>query len=169
MLPVAGGGSPAVVEVGLAVLLPAAAGVVVVVVLLMSAEAGAAADVVTSRIRRAENGGLDPSWLSFAFLGCPDFQSRGPKILILKGFGASGQKIGAPPKTRKSTTTDPTPHSRPSERSNCSEGNSCNAIQCSPLGEPLAPPSQPQLPSSLPPLPRPCARIGTVCSGAGPI
>ena len=32
--------------------------------------------------QRAENGGLDPSWLNLAFLGRPDFQSRGPKILI---------------------------------------------------------------------------------------
>ena len=29
--------------------------------------------------QRAENGGLDPSWLIFAFLGRPDFPSRGPK------------------------------------------------------------------------------------------
>ena len=46
--------------------------------------------------QRAENGGLDPSWLIFAFSGCPDFQSRGPKILIFKGFGASRREIGAP-------------------------------------------------------------------------
>ena len=34
-------------------------------------------------------GGLDPSWLIFAFLGHPDFQSRGPNniLIILKGFG----------------------------------------------------------------------------------
>ena len=31
-------------------------------------------------------------WLNFAFLGRPDFQSRGPKILILKGFGTSGRR-----------------------------------------------------------------------------
>ena len=30
--------------------------------------------------------GLDPSWLIFAFLGRPDFQSRGPKMLISKGL-----------------------------------------------------------------------------------
>ena len=47
--------------------------------------------------QRAENGGLDPSWLNFVFLGRP-FQSRGPQILYLKGFGASGRKIGAPQK-----------------------------------------------------------------------
>ena len=28
--------------------------------------------------QRAENGGLDPSWLNFAFLGRPDFQSKDP-------------------------------------------------------------------------------------------
>ena len=31
--------------------------------------------------QRAEKGGLDPSWLSLAFLGRPDFQSGGPKTL----------------------------------------------------------------------------------------
>ena len=43
-------------------------------------------------------GGLDPSSLAFVFLGRPNFQSRGLKILMLKGFGASGRKIGVPPK-----------------------------------------------------------------------
>ena len=43
-------------------------------------------------------GGLDPSWLNLAFLGRPDFQSRGPKMLVLKGLGTSGRKIGAPQK-----------------------------------------------------------------------
>ena len=38
--------------------------------------------------QRAKNGRLDPSWLDFAFLGRPDFQSRGPRRLILKrGWG----------------------------------------------------------------------------------
>ena len=32
-----------------------------------------------------------------------------------EGFGISGQKIGSPPKNRTPTTTDPTPHSRPSD------------------------------------------------------
>ena len=36
--------------------------------------------------QRAENAGLDPSWLDLSFLGRPDFQSRGPKMLISKGF-----------------------------------------------------------------------------------
>ena len=39
--------------------------------------------------QRAENGGLDLSWLDLALLGRPDFQSRGPKILILKENGPS--------------------------------------------------------------------------------
>ena len=41
-----------------------------------------------------KNGGLDPSWLDLAFLGRPDFPSRGLKMLVLKGFGTSGRKIG---------------------------------------------------------------------------
>ena len=48
--------------------------------------------------RLAENGGLDPSCLDFAFLGCPYFQSIRPKLLVLKVFGTSGRKIGAPQK-----------------------------------------------------------------------
>ena len=48
--------------------------------------------------KRAENGGLDPSWLDLAFSGRPDFQFRGPQILVLKGLGSSGWKIGAPQK-----------------------------------------------------------------------
>ena len=31
--------------------------------------------------QRATNGGSDPSWLSLAFLGRPDFPSRGPQTL----------------------------------------------------------------------------------------
>ena len=54
--------------------------------------------------QRAENGGLDPSWLSLAFLGRPDLQSKGPKIVVSKDLGTSGLKIGAP-----QPTTDPTP------------------------------------------------------------
>ena len=46
----------------------------------------------------AENGGLDPSWLNLAFLGRPNFQSRAPKILVLKGLGTFGRKIGVPQK-----------------------------------------------------------------------
>ena len=32
-------------------------------------------------LQRAENGWLDPSWLIFAFLECPNFPFRGPKAL----------------------------------------------------------------------------------------
>ena len=63
-----------------------------------SANARKRAQTRVRKSQRAENGGLDPSWLIFAFLGRPDFQSRGPKIHILKGFGAFGRKIGAPQK-----------------------------------------------------------------------
>ena len=31
--------------------------------------------------QRAANGGSDPSWLNLAFLGRPDFPSRGPRTL----------------------------------------------------------------------------------------
>ena len=48
--------------------------------------------------RRAKNGGLDPAWLDFAVLGSRDFQFRGPKIPILKIFGTSELKFGAPQK-----------------------------------------------------------------------
>ena len=42
-------------------------------------------------------GWIQRGWVP-GFWDHPDFLSRGPKILILKGFGTSGQKIGAPPK-----------------------------------------------------------------------
>ena len=54
-----------------------------------------------SLIRGESIGGWipDPMWLDpLAFLGCPDFQCRGPKTLISKGLGTSGRKIGAPQK-----------------------------------------------------------------------
>ena len=47
------------------------------------------------------------------FWGAPISQSRSVKMLVLKGFRTSGRKIG--PKTPSPTTTDPTPHSRPSD------------------------------------------------------
>ena len=48
--------------------------------------------------QRAANGGSDPSWLSLAFLGRPDFQSRGPQIpIFLQGDlcreGANREKL----------------------------------------------------------------------------
>ena len=51
---------------------------------------------IVVHIQKAENGVLDPSWLELAFC---------PKTLIKKNRGV--------PKTPNSTTTDPTPHSRP--------------------------------------------------------
>ena len=67
-------------------------------------------------VQRAENGGLDPSWLGFAFLGHPDFQSRGPQNACFKGFCVLWTENWGAPKTQKSTTTDPSTHSRPSEQ-----------------------------------------------------
>ena len=61
-------------------------------------------------------GGLDPSWLDLAFSGRPDFPSRGPKTLQNRYLGTSGLKIGVPQKMPISTTTDSTPHLRPSEQ-----------------------------------------------------
>ena len=58
----------------------------------------------------------DPSWFIFAFLGCPDFPSGEPKNPSKQAFGDLGTENRGAPKTRKSTTTDPTPHSRPSEK-----------------------------------------------------
>ena len=49
-----------------------------------------------NKFRGPRMGVLDPSWLDFAVLGHLDFQSRGPKILIFKGFGTSGRKIDSP-------------------------------------------------------------------------
>ena len=49
------------------------------------------------------------------FGGAPIFSPEVRKYLFLKGFRASGLKIGAPPKTPNSTTTDLTPHLRPSD------------------------------------------------------
>ena len=68
----------------------------------------------TQDCQRAENGGLDPLWLDFAFLGRPDAQSRGSKILILKGFGTSALKIRAP-KSETQPRQIQAPCSRPSE------------------------------------------------------
>ena len=65
--------------------------------------------------QRAENGGLDRSWLDFAVLGRPDFPPRGPKKLKLKGFGISGQQIGHP-QNAKSNRDGSTPHAWPSDK-----------------------------------------------------
>ena len=65
--------------------------------------------------QRAANGGSDPSWLNLAFLGRPDFQSKGPKIHVFKGFWDRWTENRGAPKTPNSTTTDLTPHLRPSD------------------------------------------------------
>ena len=44
-------------------------------------------------------GWIRRGWIS-RFWGHPDFQSRSPKILILKGLGASGLQIGVPQKRK---------------------------------------------------------------------
>ena len=49
------------------------------------------------------------------FLGRPDFQSRGPQIPIFKGFWDLWTENRGAPKTPNSTTTDLTPHLRPSD------------------------------------------------------
>ena len=59
--------------------------------------------------QRAANGGSDPSWLNLAFLGRPDFQSRGLQIHIFKGFWDLWTENRGAPKTPNSTTTDLTP------------------------------------------------------------
>ena len=70
---------------------------------------------------RAANGGSDPSWLNLAFLGRPNFQSRGPQFSVqrspntYKGFRDLWTENRGAPKTPNATTTDLTPHLRPSE------------------------------------------------------
>ena len=50
-----------------------------------------------SKNQRAANGGSDPSWLNLAFLGRPNFESRGPQIPIFKGYlGLLDGKSGRP-------------------------------------------------------------------------
>ena len=59
-------------------------------------------------------GQIRRGWI-WHFWGAPIFSPEVPEYLFLKGFGTSGWKIGAPPKTPNSTTTDLTPHLRPSD------------------------------------------------------
>ena len=68
-------------------------------------------------LQRAANGGSDPSWLNLAFLGRPNFPSRGTQILIFKGFGGLWTENRGAQKTPNPTTTDLTPHLRPSDSS----------------------------------------------------
>ena len=65
--------------------------------------------------QRAANGGSDPSWLNLAFLGRPNFSPEVPKIPIFKGFWDLWTENRGAPKTPNSTTTDLTPHLRPSD------------------------------------------------------
>ena len=71
--------------------------------------------VVHNAVKRATNGGLDPSCLDLALLGRPDFQSSGPQIPIFRRLRDLWTENRGAPKTPNPTTTDPTPHSRPSE------------------------------------------------------
>ena len=62
------------------------------------------------KCQRAENGALDPSRLDPRFWGAPIFSPEAPKPLFLRVL----EKLwGAP--NADPTTTDPTPHSRPSK------------------------------------------------------
>ena len=49
------------------------------------------------------------------FWGAPNFQSRGRQISVFKGFWDLWTENRGAPKTPNSTTTDLTPHLRPSE------------------------------------------------------
>ena len=65
--------------------------------------------------QRAENGGLDPSWLYLAFLGRPRFSVQRSQDASFEWFGDLWTENREAPKTPNPTTTDPTPHSRPSD------------------------------------------------------
>ena len=65
-------------------------------------------------IRGPQMGGQICRGRIWRFWGTPIFSPEVPKYLFLKGLGTSGRKIGAPQKTPNSTTTDLTPHLRPS-------------------------------------------------------
>ena len=73
-------------------------------------------DYTESKVLEGRWGGgwIRRGW-NFAVLGRPDFQSRGPETLILKGLGTSEWKNRGAPEARNLTTTDPTSHSQPSE------------------------------------------------------
>ena len=64
--------------------------------------------------QRAEDGALDPWSLNLRFWGAPIFSPEAPKPLFWRVLERFGAKIwGAP--NADPTTTDPTPHSRPSD------------------------------------------------------
>ena len=52
--------------------------------------------------------------VEFGIFGAPDFQSKGPQIPIFKGFWGLWTENRGAPKAPNSTTTDLTPHLRPS-------------------------------------------------------
>ena len=54
--------------------------------------------------------------VEFGVFGAPRFPSRGPQIPIFKGFWELWMENRGAPKTPNSTTTDLTPHLRPSEK-----------------------------------------------------
>ena len=58
-------------------------------------------------------------------MGRPDFQSRGPQIPVFKGFWDLWTESRGALKTPNSTTTDLTPHLRPSDYANSSAEPSC--------------------------------------------
>ena len=68
------------------------------------------------QIRGPRMGGVGSVVVGFGVLGAPRFSVRSLKMLALNDFGTSGLKIGAPQKPPNPTTTDPTPHSRPSHK-----------------------------------------------------
>ena len=68
------------------------------------------------KVRGPQMGGQISHGRIWRFWGAPIFSPEVPKYLFFKGFGASGRKIGAAPKTPNSTTTDLTPHLRPSDK-----------------------------------------------------
>ena len=59
--------------------------------------------------------GVGSGVIGYGVFGAPRFSVQRLQNIYLKGCGTSGQKIGGPQQTPNPTTTDPTPHSRPSE------------------------------------------------------
>ena len=55
--------------------------------------AGQAREPYLDNLLRGPRMGLDPSWLDLAFLRCPNFQSRGPNIVILEVVPTSSQSL----------------------------------------------------------------------------
>ena len=67
--------------------------------------------------RRAENWGLDPSWLDLAFWGAPIFSPEVPKYLLQWVLGPLDGKSGRPKNAKSNKTQRIQPsHARPSEK-----------------------------------------------------